>query len=79
MLVPIVQDMATLAERLEVSRFAVAWIVVEVGARQVHAGDLHQHAGWQALQRRQLEPAAPAIAPDTSLRVPPASITQMRD
>lgn len=45
MLVPVVKDVAPLAERLEVRGRIIAWVVIQMGAGQIHPGRIARRVG----------------------------------
>lgn len=72
----IVDHVAALAERREIILCAVRRIVIEMGAGQ--------HDPCRADEREDVvaggsNPASPAIAPDTTARIPPPPVAQMYD
>lgn len=82
MLEPIVKHVAALAERLEVARPIVGWVMIEVRCRQHHMGGADQRltrgignikGGWSP------QGASLAAAPAALLLVPPAAIAKMVD
>ena len=82
MLEPIVKHMAALAERLEVARPIVRWVMIEVGRRQHHVGGADQHrARWigDIKGGGSRQGASLAAAPAALLLVPPAAIAKMVD
>ena len=78
MLWPVVQHVAPLTERRQVSVSVVGRVVVAVRGRQYDAGDLHP-PGFHRLGCGQGAPlqAAPPIAPAGRLSIPPTSIAKV--
>ena len=82
MLEPIVKHVAALAERLEVARPIVGWVVIKVGRRQHNMGGADQRLtrgigdikGGGSRQGASL-----AATPAALLFVPPATIAKMVD
>lgn len=75
----VVENMAALAERLEVLRIVVTRVVIEVRAGQIHTGGLNHCVGGQAFQRRQFERTSLTVAPGLRSLIPPAAIAQVND
>jgi hypothetical protein len=77
MLIPVMQQVAALAESLQIARTVVCWIMVEMRRRQIHA------RGADLSQRDCLEPMpqkpALAVAPRRALCVPPTSVAEADD
>lgn len=79
MLLPVVQDVAALAKRLEVRGRVVARVVIQVGTGQIHPGGIARRVGWDCLGRCQLQLAALAAAPGLRHLIPPAPVPQVAD
>ena len=77
MLWPIVDHVAALAEGREVGICVVRGVVVPMGRRQDDPGPTG--SSQDVSFRGYSDPPAPAIAPPTSLRVPPAAIPEVVD
>ena len=77
-LLPIVNEVASLTERHEVARPVVGRVMIPVGRREHHAGgpDLRQEV--IDFQRTPDSPSCP-VAPHGPLGVPPAAITEVAD
>jgi hypothetical protein len=77
MLIPILQQVAALAERLQIARTVVCWIMVEMRRRQINA------CGADLGQRDCLEPMpqnpALAVAPRRAPCVPPTPVAETDD
>ena len=78
MLGPVVQEVAALAERLEIAmpRTAMRRIVVEMGRCQHNLGRPGRRVRGQGGRG---DFAALAIAPDTAVLVPPTAVAEMVD
>ena len=79
-LLAIVQQVATLAESLQIARPVVAWIMIEVGGSQEHFGRPGQFVFWsRGLCGQAREGPSSPIPPSLGVLVPPATVPEVED
>src|SRR4051794_21118315 len=79
MLRPVVQHVAPLAERLQISRPVLGRIVVEVSAGQHHSRGLEEWLAQPIWEKETPKGASLPVSPHASFVIPPAAIAEVTD